>query len=84
MLRSIQGVYRDGTVELAEVPRDVDEPTPVIVTLLEATASGSSAGDVDPAQAAEVRARLATFAADWDSPEMAIYDDYDAAKLHPR
>jgi hypothetical protein len=27
-----------------------------------------------------MRARLATFAEDWDSPEMAAYDDYDAAK----
>ncbi|MBC8492995.1 MAG: hypothetical protein H8D43_04340 [Chloroflexi bacterium] len=31
-------------------------------------------------QAAELRARLATFAEDWDSPEMSIYDNYDAAK----
>jgi hypothetical protein len=35
---------------------------------------------IDAAQASELRARLATFAVDWDSPEMSMYDDYDAAK----
>ncbi len=29
------------------------------------------------AQAADLRARLHTFAEDWESPEMDIYDDYD-------
>ena len=31
-------------------------------------------------QAAEIRARFAAFAEDWDSPEMDIYDNYEAAK----
>jgi hypothetical protein len=35
---------------------------------------------IDEAHAADLRARLATLAEDWDSSEMAIYDDYDAAK----
>jgi len=35
---------------------------------------------IDEAQAADLRARLATFVEDWESPEMNIYDDYDAAK----
>lgn len=35
---------------------------------------------IDAGAAAELRARLARFAADWDSPEMAAYDHYDAAK----
>jgi hypothetical protein len=30
--------------------------------------------------AAELRTALACFADEWDSPEMAIYDDYEAAK----
>lgn len=36
--------------------------------------------DIDPAQAAELRAHLATFASEWERPEMDVYDDYDAAK----
>lgn len=35
---------------------------------------------IDAGSAAELRARLARFAEDWDSPEMAAYDHYDAAK----
>jgi hypothetical protein len=35
---------------------------------------------IDPHVAAELRARLGAFATDWDSPEMAIYDHYDAAR----
>lgn len=35
---------------------------------------------LDVPAAAELRARLAAFADDWGSPEMASYDDYDAAK----
>ena len=41
---------------------------------------------IDEAQAAEMRARLASFAEDWESPEMDIYDNYDEekAKLQAR
>ncbi len=35
---------------------------------------------IDKAQAADLRERLATFAEDWENPEMSIYDNYDAAK----
>jgi hypothetical protein len=32
-------------------------------------------------QAQTLRASLATFADDWDSPEMSVYDNYDTANL---
>lgn len=35
---------------------------------------------IDVAEAAELRTRLHAFADDWGGPEMACYDDYDAAK----
>lgn len=35
---------------------------------------------IDPAQAAELRISLASFAEDWDQPEMDVYDDYEAAR----
>ncbi len=35
---------------------------------------------IDKAQAAELRARFATFAEDWESPEMNVYDNYDEEK----
>ena len=41
---------------------------------------------IDEAQAAEMRARLASFAEDWESPEMNVYDNYneEKAKLQAR
>ena len=41
---------------------------------------------IDEAEAAEMRARLASFAEDWESPEMDVYDNYDEekAKLQTR
>ena len=35
---------------------------------------------ISPAQAAELRASFATFAGEWERPEMDVYDDYDAVK----
>jgi hypothetical protein len=80
MLKTIEGVYRNGKIELAEVPSDVRNETRVIVTFLEPSPIDLRARGIDEAHAAELRARLATFAEDWDSPEMDIYNDYDAAK----
>lgn len=40
----------------------------------------SNPGKISQTEMAELRARLETFAADWDSPEMSIYDNYDVAK----
>ena len=82
MLKSIEGIYRNGKIELVEAPGDVRDETHVIVTFLEPRSIDLRARGIDEAQAAELRARLATFAEDWDSPEMDIYDDYDAAKAN--
>ncbi len=82
MLTTIEGMYRDGKIELAETPRDVREGTPVIVTFLTSSYIDLRARGIDKAQAADLRARLATFVEDWESPEMSIYDHYDAAKAN--
>jgi hypothetical protein len=65
---------------LAERPSNVPDETRVIVTFLEGAPIDLRARGIDEAQAAELRARLAAFAEDWDSPEMDIYDNYDAVK----
>jgi hypothetical protein len=82
MLTSIEGVYRDGRVELAEQPTDVLEGTPVIVTFISSNEIDLASQGIDKAQAEVLRASLATFADDWNSPEMSIYDSYDAAKTN--
>jgi len=80
MLRTIEGVYRGGRVELTERPDDVGEEAPVLVTFLDPHRVDLRAHGIDEAHAAELRARLSTFAADWDSAEMDVYDDYDTAR----
>lgn len=82
MLTSIEGVYRDGRVELAEQPTDVLEGTRVIVTFISSDEIDLASQGIDEAQAEVLRASLATFADNWNSPEMSIYDSYDAAKAN--
>jgi hypothetical protein len=79
MLKSIEGIYRNGKIELAQIPTDVRDETHVIVTFLEPSPIDLRERGIDEAHAADLRARLATFEA-WDSPEMDVYDEYDAAK----
>ncbi len=80
MLTTIEGMYRGGKIELLELPSDIHEDTPVIVTFLSTHSIDLPKRGIDKAQAADLRERLATFAEDWESPEMSIYDNYDAAK----
>jgi len=73
MLKSVEGIYRDGKVELLEMPDDVGEAR-VIVTFLPEGRVDLLARGIDEKQAAELRARLQSFAEDWESPEMEAYD----------
>jgi hypothetical protein len=74
MFKSIEGIYRNGKIELMQLPTDVHDGTHVIVTFFETSPIDLRARGIDEAHAADLRARLATFAEDWDSPEMDIYD----------
>lgn len=80
MLKSVEGVYRDGKIELSDPPKDVPDDTRVIVTFLGTDRIDLRERGIDEVQATELRARLNTFAEDWNSEEMSLYDDYDAAK----
>ena len=80
MLKSVEGVYRDGKIELTELPGEVCNETRVIVTFLATYHIDLQARGIDEAQAAELRAQLGTFTEEWNSPEMDLYDNYDAVK----
>jgi hypothetical protein len=80
MLKSVEGVYRAGKIELCELPGEVQDETRVIVTFLESGVVDLQARGIDREQAADLRERLSAFAEDWESPEMAAYNHYDAAK----
>ncbi len=78
MFKAIEGIYRNGKIELIEEPDNISNETLVIVTFLESKGIDLISRGIDEAHAAELRARLGAFAEDWDSPEMDIYDDYEA------
>lgn len=82
MLLSVQGVYRHGKIELIEQPTNVRDETYVIVTFLERGLIDLRERGIDEQQAAELRGAMAAFAEDWDSPEMSVYDHYDAIKAN--
>ena len=80
MVTALHGVYRRGRIELLKTPANVREETPVLVTFLSAAGVDLRDQGIDEAEAADLRARLATFADDWENPEMDVYDNYDAVK----
>lgn len=75
MMKAVEGIYRNGKVELLE-PLEGAEGSRVIVTLI---GSGQSVDlgtrGIAKNQASDLRHRLDRFAEDWDRPEMAVYDD---------
>lgn len=75
MVKSVEGVYRNGKVELTE-PIAGAEGSRVIVTWLHpATSVDLRERGIDESQAADLRRRLAPFTEDWDRPEMDAYDE---------
>ena len=84
MLTSIRGIYRDGHIELIEPIEPIEPPfsmennTPVIVTFLNTKLSHISLEKrgMSEQQAQALRLALSSFASEWDSAEMTIYDSY--------
>jgi hypothetical protein len=71
--KTVEGIYRDGKVELLESPENVAEARVIVTFLDEGTVNLSDRG-IDEAEAANLRARLMPFVEDWESPEMEAYD----------
>jgi hypothetical protein len=75
MLKSVEGIFRNGKVELLEPPPQAHEAR-VLVTFLSASAPVDlDERGIDSTQAADLRARLNRFREDWNRPEMDIYDE---------
>jgi len=74
MIKSVEGVYRDGKVELFEAA-EVPGGTRAIVTFLPAEGTVNLADrGISSEQAADLRHRLSAFVEDWDRPDMDVYD----------
>jgi hypothetical protein len=75
MVKSVEGIYRNGKVELLE-PLVEAEGSRVIVTWVHpAEPVDLRERGIDEHQAVDLRRRLAPFAEDWDRSEMAAYDE---------
>ncbi len=75
---TVEGLYRNGTVELLQSVDNVKQSR-VLVTFMENSDLELSSLGIDRDEAAVLRETFATFE-DWNDPEMDIYNDYDNAK----
>lgn len=75
MLKSVEGTFKDGRVELTELPPPGTAGR-VIVTFVNSPAQVVDLAEhgVTSEQAADLRYRLTTFCEDWQRPEMDAYD----------
>lgn len=82
MLQTVKGIYREGTIELLEQPATISQAQ-VIVTFLDEN-NGENIDKTDGVnlaergisreEAATQRVAFASFAEDWERPEMDVYD----------
>jgi len=74
MLKSVEGIYRDGKVELLEKPEDLKDAR-VIVTFLPAPKEQRATPPLTDSEIAELRWRFTAWEEDWNAPGMEAYDE---------
>ncbi len=74
MVRSVEAVYKNGKVELLEPAPEHTDGRVIVTFMTEPAKDDLSARGISQNQAAELRARLAAFAEDWERPDMEVYD----------
>ena len=82
MIQTLEGVFRNGKVELFHAPENIAESR-VIVTFLPDPIGPSGASTFTPDEIAELRGNLAAWEEDWNAPGMEAYDDYEARRRGP-
>ena len=75
MLKTVEGIYRDGKVELLETPPEVTEARVIVTFLPKRGPIDLRAIGMSEAEAAELRWRLQAFAEEWERPDMDVYDE---------
>jgi len=79
MFQTLEGVFRNGKVELLHAPENIAEAR-VIVTFLPGLIESEGTPFISPAELAELRGQLAAWEEDWNAPGMEAYDDYEARR----
>jgi hypothetical protein len=75
MVKSVEGIYRNGKVELLEPLTDAEGSRVIVTWVGKVEPVDLRERGIDEPQAADLRRRLAQFTEDWDRAEMAVYDD---------
>jgi hypothetical protein len=75
MVKSVEGIYRNGKVELVEPLMEAEGSRVIVTWVHPAEPVDLRERGIQEPEAADLRRRLATFVEDWDRPEMAVYDD---------
>jgi len=82
MLQTVKGIYREGTIELLEKPKTISQARVIVTFLNENKSEKTDKTDgvnlaernISAKEAATQRAAFASFAEDWERPEMDVYD----------
>lgn len=75
MLKSVEGIFRNGKVELLEPPPGPQESRVVVTFLSAREPVDLKDRGIDEVKAADLRARLRSFQEDWNRPDMDVYDE---------
>ncbi len=75
MVKSVEGIYRDGKVELLEPLPGADGERVIVTLVVPGETVDLRERGIDESQSADLRRRLGRFAEDWDRPEMSVYDE---------
>ncbi len=75
---TIEGIYKDGKIELLETVSEVKQ-SKVLITFLESSDVDLRTLGISKEEASELREKFATFE-DWNDPALDVYNDYDNAK----
>ncbi len=79
MIQTIEGVFRNGKVELLHAPENTQDAR-VIVTFLPNPVESEVAPTLTLEELADLRGKLAAWEDDWNAPGMEAYDDYESRR----
>jgi hypothetical protein len=79
MIQTVEGIYRNGKVELLQTPENIDDAR-VIVTFLVDDSDAARHPQLSPEELADLRGKLAAWEEDWNAPGMEAYDNYEASR----
>ena len=79
MNQTVEGIFRNGKVELLQEPENIHEAR-VIVTFLPDAIGPEGGPSFTPDEVADLRGKLAAWEEYWNAPGMEAYDDYEARR----